>query len=446
MGDDRERQYKEYLAMRERAERNKARETGLQDESGYYVSNRPRYSEEEYRRQEMERMEQQRLYEEEIRRREREAYMAAREKAGPSPSYPSGNDGGRKRKKGRSGFRIFAMIVLMLFLALGGLAGVGYAIVNSVLNNIGHVDVDVNNIGIDPDVDNELSQYRNIAVLGIDSRDMEDDSDARSDSIIIVSMDKETNEIKMFSIFRDTMLNLGEDVGYNGLDKITHAYYYGKAERSLYALNRNLDLNIKEVVVVNWKAVADTIDAVGGIDINIEEAEMNEMNKFIHETSKKTGLEDEDIDITETGEQTVNGVQAVTYARIRKDALTGDYRRNERMKIVVKATFDKAVSNLNFDMIKQIATVVMPEIKTNIESKELMEMVIHLGDYKMNDTTTGWPYDVGEWVGDAWYGPPRTLYSNVVKLHENFFNQKGYVPTEDVENISYNISYLTGLY
>lgn len=431
MGDERDRQYREYLAMRERAERNNK---GLQDESGYYVSNEPRYSEEEEaRRQHMERMELQRQYEE-ARRQGRDPYPYSNEKPG------------KRRKKGRSGFRVFAMIVLMLVLALGGLAGVGYAIVNSVLNNIGHVDVDVNEIGIDPGVDNELSQYRNIAVLGIDSRDMNDDSDARSDSIIIVSMDKETNEIKMFSVFRDTMLEMGGDVNYNGLDKITHAYYYGKAQGSLYALNRSMDLNIKEVVVVNWKAVADTIDAVGGIELDIEEAEMNEMNKFIHETAKKTGLRDEDVKITETGKQNVNGVQAVTYARIRKDALTGDYRRNERMKIVVKATFDKAVSNLNFDMIKQIATVVMPEIKTNIESKELMEMVIHLGDYKMNDTTTGWPYDVGEWVGNAWYGPPWTLSTNVSKLHENFFKQEGYVPTEDVQNISERISYLTGLY
>lgn len=347
----------------------------------------------------------------------------------------------RSQVRRRSGRRIAGLTVLIFFIAALVFIGGAFAITKAILSNMGTADVDVDNIGINATVDDELSGYENIAILGIDSRDMEDDSDARSDSIIIASINKETNEIKMFSVYRDTMLDLEE----HGLDKITHAYYYGKAEGALRTLNRNLDLNIKEVVVVNWRAVAEMVDAVGGIKIKISEAEMNEMNKYIGETADKTGLDDEDIEITETGKQMVNGVQAVTYARIRKDALTGDYRRNERMKIVVRKVFKKA-KNPSLSMISKVAADVLPQIKTNMSSTDVMKRLIMLKKYEMTDSTTGWPYKVGEYVGTAWYGPPWTLHSNVVELHEKFFDQADYTPTDTVESISESISYTTGLY
>ncbi len=346
---------------------------------------------------------------------------------------------GKKKKKNGKGLKISFAVVLVLVIGVTALLAAGITLVNSALNNMGKIRLNENNIGINPVVDEQLSDYRNVALLGIDSRDMDSDEGVRSDAIIIASINEKTGEIKLFSVYRDTMLDLGDDVG---LDKITHAYYYGGAEKVLYTLNKNLDLNIKEVMVVNWKAVADVVDALGGVEIDIQDSEINEMNKYIHDTQRNIGGSEEEI--TEAGKQTLNGVQAVTYARIRKDALTGDYRRNERMKIVVKATFDKAKTT-DIATIQKISKEVLPLIKTSMKSKDMMGLILDIGTFKMTDSV-GWPYTTRGWTGNAWYGPPVTLNSNVIQLHEEFFAQPDYTPTQEVQDISAEISAKTGYY
>lgn len=368
-------------------------------------------------------------------RAERKAAKKAAKNAGTAGAAGGGSS---KKKSGRR-LKIALVIVLVLVLGIGGVIAAGLTVVKTTLDNVGRVELDPDLIGINPQVDSELRNYRNIAILGIDARDMSDDTDVRSDAIIIASINKETNEIKMFSVYRDTLLDLGDDVG---LDKITHAYYYGGPTKVLYTLNKNLDLNIKEVVVVNWKSVADTVDALGGLDIEIQDSEISEMNKYIIDTYNNIGGSDKLIE--SAGMQTLNGNQAVTYARIRKDAVTGDYRRNERMKIVVKAAFEKA-KTMDVKSLKKISNEILPEIKTNMTSADMLGMVMKLTSYTMTDSV-GWPYDVREWNGGAFYGPPVTLSSNVTKLHEQFFAQEDYIPTQDVQDISERISALTGYY
>ena len=363
---------------------------------------------------------------------------------GGNGSGGDGFDGGskkrkKKKKKGR-GLKIALIIVLILVLGIGGVIAAGLTVVKNTLDNVGRIELDPDLIGINPQVDSDLRNYRNIALLGIDARDMSSDENVRSDAIIVASINKETNEIKMFSIYRDTMLDLGDNSP--GLDKVTHGYFYGGPTKMLYAINKNLDLNVKEVVVVNWKSVADTVDALGGLDINIKDSEIKEMNKYIQDTYKNIGGSNAKIETA--GKQTLNGNQAVTYARIRKDSVDGDYRRNERMKIVVKAAFKKA-AKMDTKALKKISNEILPEIKTNMSSADMMDMVLKLNSYEMTDSV-GWPYDVGEWSHGGWYGPPVTLSSNVTKLHEQFFGQEGYTPTQDVQNISKRISAKTGLY
>jgi LCP family protein required for cell wall assembly len=347
----------------------------------------------------------------------------------------------KKSKKSGRGLKAATAIALILVLAITGTVFAGITIAKNTLDNVGRIKIDPDAIGINPGVDEELSNYRNIALLGIDSRDMDSDSGVRSDAIIIASINEETGEIKLFSVYRDTMLDLGEDVG---LDKVTHAYYYGGAEKVLYTLNKNLDLNIKEVAVVNWKAVADTVDALGGIEIEILDSEISEMNKYIHDTQNNIGGSDEEI--KEAGKQTLNGVQAVTYARIRKDALTGDYRRNERMKIVVKATFEKAMQ-MDVDALKTISSDILPQIKTNMSSRDMLGLIMNIASYEMTDSV-GWPFDTSGWTAynGAWCGVPVTLESNVAELHSKYFGQKGYTPTKTVQEISAEISARTGYY
>ena len=435
--DAREQAYQEYLELRNR---NSKRGNYIKDDSkygSYFANNTDRngaqgrgvedtpYGNSDMRRQSREEVQR----EEYMRMREEQhgkgggkqqpvAEQGSVNKADMDKPSDNGQKKKKKKKKNGRGLRIALIVVLVLVLGIGGVIVAGLTVVKNTLDNVGRIELDPDTIGIDPQVDSDLRNYR---------------------TMVVVSINKETNEIRMFSVYRDTMLNIGDDVG---LDKITHAYYYGGPTRSLYALNRNLDLNIKEVVVVNWKSVADTVDALGGLDIEIQESEINEMNKYIYDTYKNIGGSNKKIE--SAGMQTLNGNQAVTYARIRKDAVTGDYRRNERMKIVVKAAFDKA-KTMNVGTIKKISNEILPEIKTNMSSSDMLKMALKLDSYKMTKSK-GWPYVTQGWTGDAWYGPPVTLTSNVSKLHSEFFGQKDYVPTQTVQSISEQISARTGYY
>ncbi len=491
--DERERQYQEYLALREKRQTEDARQT-------YGESEMRRIYQEKARREQMEAMR------EKQRQREREEYIAAREhhhekhekvkatRAGRKASEKADHKASRAEEKAfeaaehakaslkrgkevaRERIREFkneqdfersfggdygkttkrrsrsrmskgkrTAIVILLVLLLSGILVLGGGLMAfATIASMQDVAVDKGAVAINPEVATQLDGYTNIAILGTDARADSAENDTRSDAIIVMSINKETNEVKMFSVFRDTLL----DVGDQGLDKITHAYAYGGAQQTLYTLNKNLDLNIDEVVVINWKTVAEMIDAVGGITIDVQESELDELNKYINETAKNVdGPNDK---VSGPGKQTLNGVQAVTYSRIRKDAVTGDYRRNERMKIVFKQTFKKLKSSGYLEMF-QVLRKTAPEVGTNMSANEVMKMMLKFKSYDMTDSTTGFPYDVAGWTGYggagyAWYGPPVNLTNNVSKLHEQFFDQGGYTPTDTVQEISERISALTGLY
>lgn len=452
----REQAYQEYLSLRENRS-SRGNYVRNDDLYGEYFSGRSSIENTPYGTSEMRRRSQKHRSEQTVRR-ERSEQLARQGRVNKADlDKPAGRDSRaeyeaarasvskrekrkakRRRKNGR-GLRVAVIVVLILVLGIGGVLGAGMAVVKNTLDNVGRVELDPTMIGINPQVDEELKNYRNIALIGIDARDMSNDEGVRSDAIIIVSIDKETKEIKMFSVYRDTMLYLGEDAG---LDKMAHAYYYGGPTRVLYTLNKNLDLNVKEVVVVNWKAVADTVDALGGLDIEIQESEINEMNKYIKDTQKNIGGSKALIE--SAGMQTLNGNQAVTYARIRKDAATGDYRRNERMKIVVKATFEKA-KEIDPKTLRKISREIMPQIKTNMSTADMMGLALKVTSYNMTDSV-GFPYDHSDYNHGVFYGVPVTLSTNITKLHEQFFAQDGYTPTEEAQNISGNIAAKTGYY
>lgn len=342
-----------------------------------------------------------------------------------------------KKKKGRRIRRIILLVLLLLIIA----AVAGVMFVMGLMGKVGTVEIDQSALGIDPQVEQALDGYQNIALLGVDARDMSDYENCRTDAIIILSLDKENKAIRQLSVYRDTYLHVNEQYGY---DKVTNVHAYAGTTATLHTLNENMDLNIKETVIVNWKAVADAIDGLGGIDVEIQDSEINEMNKYIKDTQRNIGGSKKKI--KKAGMQTLNGNQAVTYARIRKDSVKGDYRRNERMKIVVSAAVEKA-KKTNPLKLNQIASQVLPEIKTNMDTNSMMRVMM---SFIRNDMTesAGWPFNVGSWTNynGAWCGPPVTLKTNVSELHEKFFGQPGYEPTQAVQDISAEISRRTGLY
>ncbi len=241
------------------------------------------------------------------------------------------------------------------------------------------IDIDEKELSVSTEAEQNLADYRNIALFGIDSRDSSLGKGNRSDCIIIASLNNKTKEVKLISVYRDTYmkieghgldkvthaysygeaplaiktlnenmdLNIKEFVTVNfdavadavnalggvtidvisvyrdtymkieghGLDKVTHAYSYGEAPLAIKTLNENMDLNIKEFVTVNFDAVADAVNALGGVTIDVEQNEIQYINSYIKETSRVTGLKTENV--TKPGKQTLDGVQAVAYSRIR---------------------------------------------------------------------------------------------------------------------------------
>ena len=257
----------------------------------------------------------------------------------------------------------------------------------------------------------------------------------RSDCIIIASINNDTKEINLVSVYRDTYVDID---GY-GLDKITHAYSYGGPELAIKTLNKNLDLNIKEFVTVNFDAVADAVDALGGVNIRIEEDEISAINSAIRNTAKHTGLEAEYIE--NAGMQTLNGVQAVGYSRVRYTE-GGDYRRTERMRTVIEAMFKK-LKDKSIGEINSFADKILPEVYTNLEPNEVISLAPNMLSYKMSESI-GWPYKTRGITTDRWYGVPVTLEENVKQLHREIFGEEDYTVSEIVKGINDAIISKTG--
>lgn len=341
----------------------------------------------------------------------------------------------REKKKNR-GLKIFGIIVLVLIIILVAIIGFTYFFVTSKLNKIQKVDIDISQLDISEEAEQNLSGYRNIALFAIDSRSNEDYGRGnRSDGIIIASINNDTKEVRLASVYRDTYVQIEG----HGLDKITHAYSYGEAPLAISTLNTNLDLNIKEFVTVNFDAVAEAINELGGVTITVDSQEVNYINQYIKETSSVTGITTNQL--SAPGNLTLDGVQAVAYARIRYTE-GGDYKRAERMRTVVEATFNK-LKTKSLTEINSFVDNILPKIYTNISTNDMIAMIPDLTKYKVSDSI-GWPYEIRGITMSAWYGIPVTLESNVTRLHQELFGEQNYTPSETVKNISNQIVTKTG--
>lgn len=226
----------------------------------------------------------------------------------------------------------------------------------------------------------------------------------------------------------------------HGLDKITHAYSYGSAQLAISTLNKNLGLNIKEFVTVNFDAVAEAVDALGGVEINIEtKEEMKYLNNYIVETSRVTGKSTEKI--TKTGKQTLNGVQAVAYSRIRYTE-GGDYKRAERMRTVLEAMIAK-LKTKSIGEINKFVDTILPKVNTNIQIGDILPMLPNIMSYQITESI-GWPYETKGITLDRWYGVPVTLENNVKRLHQEAFEETDYEVPEEIKAISNQIITKTG--
>lgn len=343
----------------------------------------------------------------------------------------------KTKSKKRKVLKVILIIVIVLVVIIAGIAAAGFTYVYNMLGKMKQEEINLNAISIDDSVADELSDYRNIALFGIDSREDDYGRGNRSDCIIIASINKKTNEVKLVSVYRDTYLLL---TGRN-LDKVTHAYSYGGPELAVSTLNANLDLNIQEYVTVNFDAVVDAVDALGGITMPITSEEVKYINSYIDENNRVTGHNSSHI--TTAGTYNLDGVQALAYSRIRYTS-GGDYKRTERMRDVLEAMLKKA-KTLSVSELINFVNIMLPKISTNISSTDIIGLAPSLMNLNISESK-GWPEETqGSTIGGVYYGVPVNLEENVEILHEELFGQMDYTCSETVKDISNQIINKTGI-
>lgn len=343
-----------------------------------------------------------------------------------------------KIKKKNKGLKIFLRVLIVIIVIILGIAIAGYSFVHNKLSKMKTEYIDKTAIGISEEAKDSLKGYRNIALLGIDSRADDYGTGNRSDCIIIASINEKTKEVKLLSVYRDTYVYVTEN-GNKKLDKITHAYSYGGAQNTLKSLNEALDLNITEYVTVNFDAVIAAVNALNGVEIDITSEELKYINDYIDATSQSSGVKSSHL--SKAGRQTVDGVQAVAYSRIRYTA-GGDYKRTERMRTVVMAMMSKA-KTLNIGQLNKLADTILPRISKNIENNDIIALIPSVMSFDVTESL-GWPYDVKGISTTAWYGVPVTLESNVIRLHKELFGQEDYKVSETVKEMNAAIIKKTG--
>lgn len=282
--------------------------------------------------------------------------------------------------------------------------------------------------------------YYTVAVFGVDSRDGNVEKGALSDVNMIVNVDRESGDIQLISIYRDMYSMIDEDGKFH---KFNQAYVEGGPEQALETLNRNLDLDIKDYITVNWKAVIDAINILGGVDLEITDAEFKYMNSFIAKTVEATGVGSYELE--HAGMNHLDGVQAVAYARLR--LMDTDFNRTERQRKVVSLAFDKA-KNANFSTLYSILVAVLPQTATNVGIDNLIPFAKDISKYHLSETT-GFPFDKDtKKMHKRDYVVPITLKSNVIALHDMLYGKipgYSYTPSETLVKISNKIIKDTGM-
>lgn len=282
--------------------------------------------------------------------------------------------------------------------------------------------------------------YYTVAVFGVDSRDGNVEKGALSDVNMIVNVDRESGDIQLISIYRDMYSMIDDDGKFH---KFNQAYVEGGPEQALETLNRNLDLDIKDYITVNWKAVIDAINILGGVDLEITDAEFKYMNSFIAKTVEATGVGSYELE--HAGMNHLDGVQAVAYARLR--LMDTDFNRTERQRKVVSLAFDKA-KNANFSTLYSILVAVLPQTSTNVGIDNLIPFAKDISKYHLSETT-GFPFDKDtKKMHKRDYVVPITLKSNVIALHDMLYGKipgYSYTPSETLVKISNKIIKDTGM-
>ena len=343
------------------------------------------------------------------------------------------------RPKSKTKKILFAVEIIVLLLFIGGLYVYGQ--LNSKLDKINQPVLDDSKIKVNQEVqdsidsqESTLTGYTTYALFGIYHRVKNTSLFCENFfTIIIEILNIETKYVKLVSVYRDTLLNLGNDT----YSKANAAYAYGEAEQAITMLNTNLDLNISEYATVNFNALTTIIDDLGGLDMDMSYAEIVHMNNYCVETSEETGKDYTPIELPDRPDDIeavqyhyhLNGVQATSYCRIRYTASL-DMGRTERQRRVIQMIVSKAKS-AGLGKIFKIMDDVFPMVTTSMTKDEILQLLPTLIGYSVDDTT-GFPSSFKFANVKGSIIVPTTLESNVIELHKFLYGDEAYTPSATV--------------
>ncbi|MDO5422536.1 MAG: LCP family protein [Eubacteriales bacterium] len=343
-------------------------------------------------------------------------------------------------KKYKRRRRIFALEIVVLLCVM--VYAAYYVVIQKKLNSIQIQEIALEEVVINEEVQTDPvlqgETYTNIALFGLDSR-TGNLAQANSDTIIIASINHDTKEIKMVSVYRDSYL----DIGSGTYTKANAAYAYGGPTQAVAMLNSNLDLNITDYISVDMKAMVTIVDALGGIEITVTDEEAGYLNDYCVETTEIYSGEtyDRSNDLPGGGTYLMNGIQAVAYTRIRYTA-GNDFKRTGRQREVIELIVLKAKS-AGLGTLNTIANEVFPMILTSYTPSRLISLGLSLLSYDFGEST-GFPF-AHKTSSDGLYNEvPVTLETNVVQLHEFLFGKTDYAVSATVQDKSYTIMMNTG--
>ncbi len=348
----------------------------------------------------------------------------------------------KKQQKAKNNARNIKLLKILLgevLVLLLLIVGYGAFYMNSKANKLVVEDIPMEDIEVNDIQSENIDKYKTIAIFGGDARTVGTfGKGTHSDVIIIASINNETKEVELVSVYRDTYLEIAKSEP--EYLKANAAFFLGGGPVAINTLNRNLDLSIDDYVVVDWNAVTRGINLLGGVDVHVESNELEVLNSSLIEQQQVTGIQS--AGVYETGMVHLNGSQATAYARIRNTGM-GDITRTERQREVIASMVSQAKKS-DLKTINKLIDEVFPEIGTSITKADMLSLVSAVFSYQLGDTC-GFPYT---YVPSDIKGSvlvPADLESNVILLHEFLFEEENYVPSETVKRISAEITNKTGV-
>ena len=340
---------------------------------------------------------------------------------------------------------IVAMALVELFTIVAILFAGRLVRMSKMTQQVSFNKKEVKNTNIDKVTVEKMKGYLTVALFGLDNRD-DSVSSGNADVNKIVHLNLETGELKIISVYRDLYLSITNG---NSYGKLNAAYSRGGPQNSVKVLNKNLDLDISSYFSFNWKAVADVIDLLGGVDVEITKSEMKYFNAFIHETCVSTGIAAKNpavFYVKQSGMQHLYGVQAVAYARLR--LTDNDIKRTERQNTIMSLCLEKA-KQLEPSKLVYIAEYILPQISYEFDMSKAMSLASTVKGIKLSESY-GFPtlqnikmMDMGS-NGSCLV--PNSLESAVKKLHNYMYGTEDYTPSSAVRSYSNRILELSREY